>query len=272
MKDLFDKADEYYNQIGIKAAVRERPYIFLAFTLSIIFLIVSIFFLLVEDSILQPISWRDFFKSLWGKIYLISLSGVLIFYYILDRSRPRRLAKKKELIEKLFEPAELTIELLKQLNELFEIYKAYNVFPRSNFFLNFEKSIRYVASIIFAAVLSYQFKTKGLNIINDVNFIALLFICILFLSYYLTFRDFIPYWFKLAKRLIKSSEERIELLLSDMSMVIAITDDIHIDNNNDNKIKKHIDKKNNFIEHEVIIEYDKNNKSKIRFKLTSGST
>ena len=270
MKDLFDKADEYYNQIGIKAAVRERPYIFVLFTSSIILLIVSILFLLFEHSILQPISWKDFFKSLWGKLYLISLSGMFIFYNILDRSRPKRLSEKKELIEKLFEPNELTLDLLKRLNELFEIYKAYNVYPRPNFILNFEKSIQYVASIIFAAVLSYQFKTRGLDIIiKDVNFIALLFISILFLTYYLTFRNFIPYWFKLVNRLIKSSEERIELLLSDMSMVVTIIDDSHKDNN-DNQINKHMNKRDNFTEHEIIIEYDKNNKSKIRFKLTNG--
>ncbi len=256
MKELFDKADEYYNQIGIKAAVRERPYMFLAFTLSIILLIVSIFFLLFEHSILQPILLRDFVKSLWGKLYLMSLVGILIFYYILDRSRPRRLTEKKELLEKLFYPAELTLDLLKQLNELFEIYKTYNVLPRSNFILNFETSIRYVASIIFAAVLSSQFKTRGFDIIKDVNFMSLLFISILFLTYYLTFRNFVPYWFKLAKRFIKSSDERIELLLSDMSMVIAIINGCHLDNN-DTKINENTDKRYNFVKHKIVFEDEK---------------
>ena len=149
MKDLFDKADEYYNQIGIKAAVQERPWIFIFFTLSIILLLLSIFFLLTHYSLSQPVSWKEFIKSLWGILYLISLMGIFVFYYILDRSRPREIAKKKEILQKLFNQTELTLDLLKQLNDLYEIYRKYNIFPHSNFILNLETVIRYIASVIF---------------------------------------------------------------------------------------------------------------------------
>jgi len=267
MKELFDIADKYYDKTGITAAVKERPIVFLFFTIFIATVLVAIFLLLTKFSIFQPISWKDFFKSLGGILYLISLIGVLICYYILDRSRPSKLSEKKEILCKLFGHNELTLDFLERLNDLFVLYKKYNGIPQISVMLNLERAIRYIASIVFAAVLSSQFRAKGVVIIKEINFIAALFIVFLFITYYFIFRSLIPYWIKSIKRLIKSSEERIEWLLGDLSVVVDAINNKKI--NHDNKIKESVEEKFDIVEQELVVEQNKNIKMRISFKLTN---